>query len=56
MRKTLLIAAAALPLAACATYGSGYGYDRYGYDRYSSNYGRYSYNPILGAIGALGGA
>ena len=51
MRISLpLIAAMALPLAACATSPYGYGYDRYG-----SNYGR-SYNPILDAIGALGGS
>ena len=51
MRKFLLLAAAALPLAACATYGSGYGY---GYDRYGYTRG-YGYNPIVSAIGALGG-
>ena len=51
MRKTLLLAAMALPLAGCATYGSPYGYDRYS----SSRYG-YGYNPILSAIGALGGS
>ena len=44
MRKILLLAAAALPLAACSTYGSPYGY------------GSSSYNPITAAIGALGGA
>ena len=58
MRKTLpLIAAIALPLAACAT--SPYGYDRYGYDRYSYNRYGYGYDPvstIVGSIGALGGA
>lgn len=50
MRKTLfLIAAMALPLAACATSPYGYGYDRYAYNPYA-------YNPIVGAIGALSGA
>ena len=43
MRKTLILAALALPLAACATnpYGYGYGNNPYG---------------TLGNIGALGGA
>lgn len=41
----------ALPLAACATSPYGYGYDRYAY-----GYDRYGYNPIIGAIGALGGS
>jgi hypothetical protein len=47
MRKILpLLAAMALPLAACATspYGYGYGYDRYGY------------SPIVGSVGLLGAA
>jgi hypothetical protein len=52
MRKTLLLAAMSLPLAACATYGSPYS----GYDRYSSSRYGYGYNPIVGAIGALSGA
>jgi len=49
MRKTLpLLAAVALPLAGCTTYGyDGYGYDRYGYG--------YGYNdPVTAVIGALG--
>ena len=50
MRKTpFLIAAVALPLAACATYSSPYGYDNYGY---RSSY----YNPVTSVIGALSGA
>ncbi len=45
MRNSLpLLAALALPLAACATSPYGYGSSRYGY------------NPILGSVGMLGGA
>ncbi len=43
MRKTLILAACALPLAACATSPYGYGYGN------NSPYG------VLGNIGALGG-
>lgn len=43
MRKYLFLAAVALPLAACTTYGSGYG-----------GYGGYGYNPVASVIGALG--
>jgi hypothetical protein len=50
MRKPLFIlAAATLPLAACAMSPYGYGYDNYG------SYGSYgTYNPVYGSIGALG--
>ena len=44
MRKTLILAAVALPLAACATNPYGYGYGN------NNPYG------TLGTIGALGGA
>jgi hypothetical protein len=47
MRKFLpLLAAAALPLAACAM--SPYGYGSTGYGSYGT------YNPVYGSIGALG--
>ena len=53
MRKLLFLTAVTLPLAACMASPYGYG-DRYGYgygDPYRSAYG---YNPVVGAIGALG--
>lgn len=49
MRKFLpVLAAAALPLAACAMSPYGYGYGNTGYGSYGT------YNPIYGSIGALG--
>ena len=51
MRKALplLLAAAAMPLAACAT-------SPYGYNSYSSAYGYGYNNPVTAVIGALGSA